>query len=129
MESAVKTMDKVKRQNQRDKVLELLRTAGENGVPNTRFKEVSIRWDARVRELYQEGYKIKVEPMNEKGVFLYTLLEEPAKKLGKPKHALDVLIAEINKQHKGVITSEDLAELVRKKRLNVVRAFGYHKRA
>lgn len=120
---------KVKRKSQREKILDMLRGAGEQGVTNSSFQKVCIRWDARMRELYQEGYKIKVEPINEGGVYRYTLLEEPEEKLGKPKKAMEVLISEIQKNHGGVISADDLAMLVKKKRLNVVRAFGYHKKA
>lgn len=128
MTSVAKREDTIKRKSQREIILEMLRGAGENGVTNTTFQKVSIRWDARIRELYQEGFEIKAEEVKG-GVWKYTLLQEPLFPLPKPKHAMEILLEEIEKKYGGSISSAELKKLIMKKRMNVVRAFGSHKQA
>lgn len=111
--------------NQREKILNMLREAGEKGILNTEFNQIYVRWDARIRELYQEGYIIKAELLGN-GIYNYTLISEPEVKHDKPKKAMDLLEEEIENQYGGEVNVEQLKLLMSKEGLNIVRRHGAH---
>lgn len=112
--------------NQRERILNLLRSAGEKGVTNNQLIKLCVRWNSRMHELYQEGYEIKTELVAD-GVYKYILLKEPEVKRGKPVSAVKLLQKEIEKNYKGTVTAEHLELLLDKLGLNVVRRAGTHK--
>lgn len=114
--------------NQREKILNLLRNAGEKGVTNKQFQDVFIRWDARVRELYQMGYKIENEPLGN-GIYNYKLISEPERVAKKPKKAIELLIDKINNTYDGKVEAETLRDLLAEEGLQVVRKYGSHKKS
>lgn len=113
--------------NQREKILNLLRNAGEKGITNKQFQDVCIRWDARVRELYQQGYVIKNESLGN-GLYKYILVFEPETIAEKPKKAIELLISKINNTYNGRIDTESLSSLLEAEGLQVVRKHGAHKK-
>jgi hypothetical protein len=104
----------------------MLRNAGENGLTNTQLKDFCIRWDARVRELYQKGYVIEVVSLGN-GVYQYVLKSEPEVVPPKPQKAIHMLMEEIQQRFDGSVTSSELMELLKDKGLNIVRKHGAHK--
>ncbi|MEX3625155.1 hypothetical protein [Viridibacillus arvi] len=112
--------------SQRERILGELRKAGKNGVLNTDLVKLCIRYTGRLAELYQMGYKIKVEYV-EKGVCIYTLLEEPVSPIKSVPTAISVLVGEIEETYRGAITAENLVSLLQEMNFNVVRKCGSHK--
>ncbi|PAD70565.1 hypothetical protein CHH83_01820 [Bacillus sp. 7586-K] len=111
---------------QREKILNLLRNAADKGITNQQFQNVCIRWDARVRELYQQGYVIENESLGN-GVYKYILVSEPETIADKPKKAIELLISKINNTYNGKIDTESLSSLLEAEGLQVVRKHGAHK--
>ncbi|MGG3890220.1 hypothetical protein [Metabacillus fastidiosus] len=114
--------------SQRDKIIKLLKESGEQGATNKELQNICIRWDARVRELYQLGYVIEVNPIGN-GVYNYKLVSEPETTVEKPKKAIEILIHKINKKYDGEINSDDLNNLLESEGLQVVRKYGSHKKS
>lgn len=114
--------------NQREKILNLLRNAAEKGITNKQFQDVCIRWDARVRELYQMGYIIENIPLGN-GLHTYRLISEPETIAKKPKKAIELLISKINNTYDGKVDTETLRSLLKAEGLQVVRKYGSHKKS
>lgn len=126
MDNTILVEAKKRMPSQRERILEVLREAGNNGVLNTDLVQLCIRYTGRLAELYQMGYKINVEHV-EKGVCIYTLLEEPVTPIKDVPTAISVLLKEINETHGNAITSENLMALLQEMNFNVVRKGGSHK--
>lgn len=95
--------------SQRDKIIALLKQAGDKGVLNTQLSKVALRYNARIQELYVRGYKIDSVDL-ECGVTKYILRFEPTEQFNKPEKAEDLLINDIKNKYSDVITSEQLQE-------------------
>jgi hypothetical protein len=108
--------------SQKEKMINLLREAGENGVTNKEFQNICIRWTARISELYKDGYEIDMQQVNG-GIYKYVLKKEPGMKKSYDR-AVDELIGEIDEKYNGSITGEDLEQLLKSKKFNVVRQSG-----
>jgi hypothetical protein len=112
--------------SQRERILEVLRKAGRNGVLNTDLVKLCIRYTGRLAELYQMGYKIDVDNV-EKGVCIYTLREEPKTLVTDIPTAISVLAKTITEDYHGAITPDTLTKLLKSMNFNVVRKAGSHK--
>lgn len=111
---------------QREKILNLLREAGSKGVTNSYMSKIALNYKARIQELYEKGYVIEVESLK-RGLFRYTLLEEPESVQEKPPRAIDVLKQNIHVKYGGAITSEQLESILDNMNFQVVRRSGFHK--
>lgn len=95
--------------SQRDRIINLLKHAGDKGVLNTQLSKVALRYNARIQELYVRGYKIdSVELAG--GITKYILRSEPVEKVCKPQKAEDILINDIKSKYSDIINSEELQE-------------------
>lgn len=111
--------------SQKQKILKALRDAGESGITNADLSNISLRWGARMSELYAEGYIVDIESLG-KGIYKYALQHEPTNIVIKPQKAVDVLLQEVVKIGDSV-TSKQLQELLDKHNFNVTRKAGSHK--
>jgi hypothetical protein len=114
---------KVRTESQRLKILNLLRSAGNNGVTNVDLAEIAKRYNARIQEMYVEGYEIKVDELVG-GLTKYTLEKEPEMKKSKPDKALNVLIDGIKNKYNGILSVEQLIEELDNNNFTVRRNIG-----
>lgn len=117
------TQTKERTVSQRSNILNLLRNSGENGVTNIQLKDIALRYNARIQELYTQGYLIKVEELSN-GITKYTLTYEPESKNTKPEDAVDILIRDINNTYGGNIDVGQLRNILEVRRLTVRRKIG-----
>lgn len=115
---------KERTESQRTKILNALRMNGlDGGVPNFILSEIALRYNARLQELYQQGYVIDVKEQPN-GITLYKLVSEPDVPKKKPEDALSLLLKEIDNTYDGVVRSEDLVKLLDDKDFTVRRKIG-----
>ncbi|OME55480.1 hypothetical protein BSK59_13465 [Paenibacillus odorifer] len=100
---------KIRTLTQKQKIISMLRAAGINGVTNVDLSEVALRYNARIQELYVEGYRIGVNDLAG-GLTKYILIKEPETKRSKPEKALDILIDNIKENYNNNISTEQLIE-------------------
>ena len=74
-----------------------------------------MRYGGYLGKLYKEGYKIKKESLG-KGLYKYTLIEEPRDKV-VIKKAIDKLLLEISK--KGKVDKDELVDIMNKCNISV----------
>lgn len=117
------TETKVRTESQRLKILSLLRSAGNNGVTIVDLAKIAKRYNARIQEMYVEGYEIKVEDLGG-GLTKYTLVKEPETKKIKPDKALNVLIDGIKSKYDGSVSVEQLIEELNSNNFTVRRNIG-----
>jgi len=114
---------KVRTDSQRLKILNLLRSAGTSGVTIVDLAKIAKRYNARIQEMYVEGYEIKVEDLGG-GLTKYTLVKEPETKKSKPEKALNVLIEGIKNKYNGNLSVEQLIEELNNNNFTVRRNIG-----
>ncbi|WP_144624884.1 hypothetical protein [Bacillus velezensis] len=112
--------------SQRDRILNLLREKGDKGILNIELVDICIGYRSRIAELYQMGYKIDVENV-EQGVCIYTLKEEPETPRTNIPSAVSVVMEEIQSSYDGSITADDLAAILNNMNFNIVRKHGSFK--
>lgn len=112
--------------SQKEKIINLLRDAGEEGVLNTELVKHCIRFNARISELYAEGYKINVEHLG-KGMYKYVLISEPKRRHEIPKSALEIVLNEIHEKYQGKIEAQDLQRILAFNNFHIVRKPGSYK--
>lgn len=95
--------------NQKKRIIEALRLAGENGLTNKQLSKIAMRYTARMAELYKMGYNIKLDNLGN-GVVKYTLLSEPVKPV-KQENALQKIESMI-RQMGGEVTMSQLKEVL-----------------
>jgi hypothetical protein len=114
---------KVRTESQRLKILNLLRSAGNDGVTNVDLVKVALRYSARIQEMYVAGYEINVEELAG-GLTKYVLVKEPETKKSKPDKALNVLVEGIKNKYNGNISVEQLIEELNNNNFTVRRNIG-----
>lgn len=116
---------KARVKSQKSRIIELLRSAGENGVFNTSLSNIALHYGKRISELYSVGYVITHEDLGN-GLVKYILVSEPETPM-QPQKAIDVLMNKINDLN--CVNSENLQQLL--KELNITIRFknGEYKKA
>ncbi|MWV43069.1 hypothetical protein GRF59_05450 [Paenibacillus sp. HJL G12] len=109
--------------SQRIRVLTALRNAGSKGITNVELQEISLRWQARLSELYKQGYRLALQNWGD-GVYNYTLIHEPDTIHPEPRRAIQVLISEIENKFSGNVTTSQLMDLLNSNGLQVGRKPG-----
>lgn len=112
--------------SQKQKIINVLRDAGEEGVTNTELVQISLKYDARLSELYKEGYIITNEHLGN-GVYKYVLKAMPGQLVFYPD-ALSTFINGVAKNRDGMIAFEDIPELLDELDINMCFKAGYYKR-
>ncbi|WP_405169383.1 hypothetical protein [Paenibacillus sp. FSL H3-0286] len=85
--------------------------------------KIAKRYNARIQELYVEGFEIKVEE-SAGGLTKYILVKEPETKKSKPDKALNVLIDGIKSKYNGSLTIEQLIDELNDNNFTVRRNIG-----
>lgn len=109
---------------QMEKIINLLKAAGEEGVTNTELSTISLQYSSRISELYMAGYITETIPIKD-GLYKYVL-----KKVVPPfdiKSATDEILTAIQKDYGNRITSEELKALLDEKYFNIHRRSGWYK--
>ncbi len=117
------TETKERTRSQRSIILNRLREAGTNGLTNVQLSDIALRYNARLQELYTQGYEVKVEPFND-GITKYTLVFEPEILNKKLDDAINILFKEIKNTYQDKINTEDLANLLERQGFTVRRKIG-----
>ncbi|ALA07252.1 hypothetical protein SECTIM467_128 [Brevibacillus phage SecTim467] len=112
--------------SQRQRVLTALRQAGEKGITNVELQEISLRWQARLQELYMQGYKVALENLGD-GVYNYVLVHEPETIAPRPVRAQTILTREIEGKFGGTVTTAQLLHILASNGLQVGRKAGSFK--
>lgn len=113
---------KKKRQSQLSLIIEMLKEAGEKGITNIAFKEITASLGARMSDLHAKGYVISSTHIGN-GIYRYVLVKEPVQSMLKPKRAIEVLLSKIE-ENGGTVTSTQLVELLKKNDLLISRHNG-----
>ena len=104
-----------RQKTKQEKILHALRKTKDNGITNEELSKIALRYGGYLGKLYKEGYKIKKESLG-KGLYKYTLIEEPRDKV-VIKKAIDKLLLEISK--KGKVDKDELVDIMNKCNISV----------
>ena len=99
--------------SQKETILKMLQEAGDKGVPNTKLRQVALRFTGVIHKLKKDGYIIEVVSDGD-GVYRYVLKgkTEPSKE----ESALDILIQAIEDEG-GIVTVDRLLQIMGEKNL------------
>jgi hypothetical protein len=111
--------------NQKEKIINALKDAGENGLTNSQLNKICYRYGARLSELYEKGYEIEIEA-KEKGVYKYILKKTPSEEKFFP-NANEEIFETVKKDYDDQISSTQLKFLLQKKGFNIHRKYGWYK--
>lgn len=114
---------KSRTESQRSKILNALRIKGLDGVTNLILSSIALRYNARLQELYQQGYVIDVKEQPN-GITMYKLISEPDVPKKKPEDALSLLIKEIDNTYDGVVNSGELVKMLEDNDFTIRRKIG-----
>lgn len=114
---------KERTETQRDKIVAMLRRAGDSGLTNVELNRIALRYNARIQELYVRGYKIHSEELDG-GVTKYILISEPTEPFKRPDKAVDILIEDIECKYNGNISARELNEYLETQGFTVRRKIG-----
>ncbi len=110
--------------SQIEKIITLLKNAGEEGVTNTELSKISLQYSARLMELRLKGFVIETIAIKN-GVYKYVL-----KKMADEiyyTNATDDILMMIKHDYQDAISSEQLRALLIKKYFNIQRKAGWFK--
>lgn len=105
--------------SQREKIVNLLKEAGEEGLLNTFLVGVCIRFGARISELNSMGYLIDIK-CEGKGVYRYILKKVPSQ-IQYHDRAEDIIFHIIDSEYDGIIDAHELKELLIDKDFHITR--------
>lgn len=114
--------------SQRQRILTLLRESGEQGTTNAELKNIALRYNARIQELYELGYEISTETY-ENGITTYKLISEPEIENKANQAAIDILLQQVNSLYKGNVNANDLINLLDELNFTVKRKINSHKKS
>lgn len=110
---------------QKEKIVSILREAGDEGITNAELAKVCLRYGARLQELYKEGYEITLEHLNN-GLYKYILKKVPGGIYYFP-NAEDEIFDAIDGEQNNV-SKERLKELLEEHDFYIIRKPGWFKR-
>lgn len=110
---------------QRQKIIQMLRDAGDEGVTNTEMAVVSLRYGGHINEMGRQGYKYKKMNLGG-GVFRYWLLSVPSQ-INIPENAHDIFMDQVEKRC-GEEMSAEVSEIFEELYFHAVRKNGWYLR-
>ena len=110
---------------QREKIIQMLIDAGDDGVTNIEMSFVSLRYGGHINELYRQGYKIKKMNLGG-GVFRYWLISRPSQ-IRIPENAHDIFMNEVERRC-GEEMSAEVSEIFDDLYFHTVRKNGWYLR-
>lgn len=110
--------------SQIEKILKMLKDAGEDGVTNIELATVSFKYDARISELRMKGYEIETQYVG-KSIYKYILKKIPSNYYDFSS-ATDEIIMDLYDEF-GDVVSTYFADQLEKKHFHVTRKSGWYK--
>lgn len=110
---------------QREKIIQMLIDAGDEGVTNVEMAVVSLRYGGHINEMYRQGYKMKKMNLGS-GVFRYWLISRPSQ-IKIPENAHDLFMDEVEKRL-GADISAEISEIHDDLYFHTVRKNGWYLR-
>lgn len=110
---------------QRQKIIQMLMDAGQDGVTNTEMSKVSLRYGGHINEMGRQGYKYTKINLGG-GVFNYKLFYIPSQ-IKIPENAHDIFMDTIEKRC-GDEFSAECSEIFDELYFHVVRKNGWYLR-
>jgi hypothetical protein len=108
---------------QRQKIINALREAGNEGITNAELSKISLRYGAHLGDLYRKGYKIAKYNLDG-GLYKYVLIAEPAD-YKYFKNAQQEIIEAMTEKHNEII-AQDLESLLDEKHFHIIRKNGWY---
>lgn len=118
------TIDDDRLKTQRGRILYMLKEADNEGCTNFELAKVSLRYGAHLGVLYTKGYKIRKMRLDS-GVFRYFLLSVPGD-IKQFSNAQEEIFNEIAIGYDGLISTEELANLLESKHFHIIRKPGWY---
>lgn len=109
---------------QRQKIINALKEAGENGLTNNQLNSICYRYGARISELYEKGYEIEITALG-KGLYKYVLRKEPSQE-NLYINAEEIFLAEIC-EIGGKSVEKLIQALLSEKGFKICRKHGWYK--
>ena len=111
--------------SQKEKIINMLKEAGENGVTNIELSKISLRYNARISELIMSGYIIENTQVK-KGVYKY-VLKGIKSNVKSYLHATDEILMIVENDYKDRISSAELKNLLEEKDFTITRKANWYK--
>lgn len=111
--------------SQIEKIVNLLKEAGEEGVTNVALSAISFKYDARLSELRSKGYEIETV-YDGKGIYRYILRKIPADNKFH-RNATEEILQLVDEKFEGLITTDQLKALLDFKYFHITRKSGWYK--
>ena len=111
--------------SQTERIINLLRTAGADGVTNHQLSKISLKYDSRISELRMRGYEIETTH-EKKGVYKYFLIKTPSIDTIY-LNATDEILMLIDTDFGGNIQSKELKSLLELMHFHITRKSGWYK--
>jgi hypothetical protein len=99
---------KIRAKSQKVKMIELLRSRGQDGVFNYEFAQIALQYGKRISEMYSVGYKIDHYQIGD-GVVKYVLVYEPSVYIQR-QTAYDLLLEMVGKV--GTVSVDQLKDML-----------------
>lgn len=109
--------------SQLDKIIDLLKEAGEEGVTSKQLSEIGLRYGARISDLYKLGYKIELVHLN-KGLYKYILRSTPSE-VKIFQNAEEIILQTILLDYPDGITAWQLKDLLEENGFHIRRNSGW----
>lgn len=117
-------IEESRRITQRQKIIHMLREAGNEGCTNIELSKISLRYGAHLGELYTKGYRIKKVYLDG-GVFKYFLVSVPGD-IKHFKNAQEEVLNDIEEYYDDAIQSSQLEVLLEEKHFHIIRKPGWY---
>jgi hypothetical protein len=111
--------------SQSERIINLLKEAGADGVTNHQLSKISLKYDSRISELRMRGYEIETTH-EKKGVYRYFLIKTPSIDTIY-LNATDEILMIIDTDFGGNIQSKELKSLLELMYFHITRKSGWYK--
>lgn len=111
---------------QTEKIINLLKEAGKDGVTNFALAKICLKYDARISELRRKGYEIETV-YEGKTVYKYVLKKVPSNDRFF-MNATDEILMIVDQKFDGYITSKQLKKLLDYKHFHIIRKSGWYQK-
>lgn len=111
--------------SQAERIINLLKEAGADGVSNIELSKISLKYDSRISELRMRGYEIETTH-KKKGVYKYFLIKTPSIDTFY-LNATDEILMIIDTDFGGNIQTNELRSLLILMHFHITRKSGWYK--
>jgi hypothetical protein len=111
--------------SQAERIINLLKEAGADGVTNIQLSKISLKYDSRISELRMRGYDIETTH-KKKGVYKYVLKKTPSID-SMYLNATDEILMIVDTDFGGNIQTNELRSLLVLMHFHITRKSGWYK--